>query len=215
MYVSISLQPDIGTFLKTEPGAADGDQMDSLYLGEVTTLGQFVAMDLKQDLGLQQQGKDAGAMEEGVEGAMNLPLTATRGGPCCQGPAGRDGGLGPHTQVSGEPQGMGPQHYDWAWLPGGDHPTSSGPPAPAPPAPAPPAAASRSSGMTMQQWAAVEASSGGGPAKPTRAGSKPPQRKSLTKGNRTRAITSASAGVAAQGGGRHSRCRQTTLLEGS
>ena len=72
--VVIFLQPDIGTFLKTEPGAADGDQMDCLYLGEVTALGQFVAMDLKQDLGLQQQGKDAGAMEEGVEGAVNLPL---------------------------------------------------------------------------------------------------------------------------------------------
>ena len=79
------------------------------------------------------------------------------------------------------------------------NPAALVPSAPAHPAQAPPAAASRSSGMTVQQWAAIEASSGGGPAKPTRAGSKPPQRKSLSKGSRTSATTNAPAGVAAQG----------------
>ena len=204
MYVPISLQPDIGTFLKIEPGVVDGDQVDPLLIGQVNALGQFVAMDLKLDLGLQQQEVDAGAMEEDVERAMNLPLQLPGEDPAARV---QQVGMGVWDPIPKSAE----NRRAWALnimtdlgFQGVTNPAALVSPAPAHPAPvppalAPPAAASRSSGMTLQQWAALEASSGGGLAKPTGAGPKPLQRKSLPKGTRTRATTSAPAGVAAQG----------------
>ena len=175
-----------------------------LYLGEVPALSQFVVPDLKLDLGLQRQVEAAGDMEEGGEGAVDLPLQQPQEDPAARVQQVGMGDWAP-VPIAAENRrawaldimtGLGLQEVA---NPAASVPSAPVPPAPAPPAPAPPAAASRSSGMTVQQWAAIEASSGGGPAKPTRAGSKPPQRKSLSKGSRTSTTTSASAWVAAQG----------------
>ena len=198
MCVSISLQPDIGTFMKIEPGVADGDQVDPLLIGQVNALGQFVAMDLKQDLGLQQE-VDAGAMEEDVEGAMNLPLQLPGEDPAARVQQVGMGVWDPIPKSAENRRAWALNIMTGLGFQGVANPTAPVPPAPAHPAPAPPAAAGRSSGMTLQQWAVLEASSGGGSAKPTGAGPKPPQRKSLPKRTRTRATTNAPAGVAAQG----------------
>ena len=175
-------------------------QVDPLYFGEVPALSQFVAPELKWDLGLQKQVEAAG----GGEGAMDLPLQQPQEDPVAMV---QQVGMGDWAPVPATAEtrrawalnimtGLGLQKVA---NPAALVPPAPAHPAPVPPAPAPPAAAGRSSGMTLQQWAAIEASSGGGPAKPTRAGSKPPQRKSLSKGSRTSTTTSAPAGVAAQG----------------
>ena len=105
-------------------------------------------------------------------GGHGPPSTTSTGGPCCQGPAGRDGGLGP-VPATGETRrawalnimtglGLHKVANPAALVPSAPAHSAPAHSAPAPPAPAPPTAASRSSGMTLQQWAAVEASSGGG-----------------------------------------------------
>ena len=58
--------------------------MDPLYLGEVPALSQFVVPDLKWDLGLQKQVEAAGGVDEGGEGAVDLPLQQPKEDPAAR-----------------------------------------------------------------------------------------------------------------------------------
>ena len=220
MCVSISLQPGIGTFLKIEPGVADGDQVDPLLIGQVNALGQFVALDLKQDLGLQQQEVDAGAVEKDMEGAMNLPLQQPGEDPAARVQQVGMGVWDPIPKSAENRRAWALNIMTGLGFQGVTNPTVPVPPAPAhpapaPPAPAPPAAASRSSGMTLQQWAALEASSGGVTGQAHRGWAEASTEEVSTKEDQDQGDHQCPCWGGCPGGGRHSRCGQTTLLEGS
>ena len=96
MCVPISLQPDIGTFKDRAWGGGWGPGgPPPHWTGERP--GPIRGHGLKTGPGASAAGGGRRCHGGRRGGGHEPPFAATRGGPCCQGPAGRDGGLGPHT----------------------------------------------------------------------------------------------------------------------